>query len=108
MYHWREYTFFLWFWSERQEQYQKMIDKGEYHYKNRFDFALRNALVNWKHTPHARCDGEHYGKLSVYTRFLLTYLMRGVTTVCTNIPPSLTFLLTHLMRGVTNKHKKAE
>ena len=60
VYHWREYTFFRWFWSERQEQYQELIDKGEYHYKNRFDFAWRNAKVQWKHRDRysKRCTGD--------------------------------------------------
>lgn len=60
MYHWRDYTFFRWFWSERQEQYNELIKNGEYHYKNRFDFALRNALVEWKHRDRfsKRCTGD--------------------------------------------------
>ena len=53
------------------------------------------------HTPHARCDG---GRLSDSQRnflFLLTHLMRGVTTGKTKVALDLIFLLTHLMRGVT-------
>ena len=47
--YWREYDAFLEFWMERKEQLAVLISGGEYWYKNRLDYAWKNACDAWKH-----------------------------------------------------------
>ena len=87
----------------------------------------RAAEMISTHTPHARRDRSHRNPAQRCGQFLLTRLMRGVTTaaadrlkkhkISTHTPPArrdlpptsrpLTsqFLLTRLMRGVTAPHR---
>ena len=79
------------------------------------------------HTPHARCDVSYNSLFAVLSHFyshtscevwlssdgagsfsfsfLLTHLMRGVTTFFVLTAKSTVFLLTHLMRGVTTQKR---
>lgn len=58
--YWREYDSFLYYWSERKEQLEKLIDAGEYWYKSRFDYAWKNAVLWWKHRDQysKKCHGD--------------------------------------------------
>ena len=53
------------------------------------------------HTPLARCDGAVSRALWQQDGFLLTHLLRGVTSRRGIVTQDYRFLLTHLLRGVT-------
>ena len=61
----------------------------------------KNTLCISTHTPHTRRDYRVCKKNKKRIKFLLTRLIRGVTSLKNLISGSLAFLLTRLIRGVT-------
>ena len=46
---WKGYTNFQAFWEKRQDTYTKLNNREERPYKGRFDYALTNAKIFYKH-----------------------------------------------------------